>query len=107
MIKYELICKNCEKSFDSWFASSKEYERLKKLKFINCSVCNSLNIQKSIMSPNVLSNQKLEVKKNKKYFEVIDKMKKYQKFIKKNLEYVGENFTYEARSIHYSDKKKT
>ena len=30
MIKYKLNCKNCEISFDSWFASSQEYEKLKK-----------------------------------------------------------------------------
>ena len=29
MIKYQLICKSCDYKFDSWFASSKEYERLK------------------------------------------------------------------------------
>ena len=30
MIKYKLICKNCDLCFDSWFASSDEYEKLKK-----------------------------------------------------------------------------
>ena len=30
MIKYRLICKNCDSKFDSWFASSNEFERLKK-----------------------------------------------------------------------------
>ena len=30
MIKYKLECKNCETTFDSWFASSKEFEKLKK-----------------------------------------------------------------------------
>ena len=30
----------------------------------------------------------------------------YQKFIKNNFNYVGENFAYEARSIHYNNKKK-
>ena len=29
----------------------------------------------------------------------------YQKFIKDNFKYVGENFAYEARSIHYNKKK--
>ena len=29
----------------------------------------------------------------------------YQEFIKKNFNYVGENFAYEARSIHYKNKK--
>ena len=33
-------------------------------------------------------------------------LKEYQKFVKDNFEYVGENFTYEARSIHYSKKKR-
>ena len=32
MIKYRLICKNCDSKFDSWFASSNEFERLKKKK---------------------------------------------------------------------------
>ena len=30
MIKYKLICKKCNLDFDSWFASSKEYDKLKK-----------------------------------------------------------------------------
>ena len=30
MIKYKLSCENCSQDFDSWFASSKEYEKLKK-----------------------------------------------------------------------------
>ena len=33
-------------------------------------------------------------------------MKEYQKFIKQNFEYVGENFSYEARSLHYGKNKK-
>ena len=34
MIKYKLKCKNCEKSFDSWFSSSKEFEKLKAKNFL-------------------------------------------------------------------------
>ena len=33
MIKYRLICKDCETTFDSWFSSSKDYERLKRKNF--------------------------------------------------------------------------
>ena len=29
MIKYKLNCNECDISFDSWFSSSKEYEKLK------------------------------------------------------------------------------
>tara|TARA_Y100000590_G_C15701215_1_gene1006858 strand:- start:631 stop:1059 length:429 start_codon:yes stop_codon:yes gene_type:complete len=109
MIKYKLICKNCEISFDSWFASSKEYEKLKRLKHLNCHNCNSLNVEKTLMSPNILNIKKNNIKilKDKKYIKIKNKLKEYQKFIKKNFEYVGENFAYEARSIHYNNKKKS
>ena len=109
MIKYKLICKNCDYSFDSWFASSKEYEKLKRLKHLNCHSCNSLNVEKTLMSPNILNTKKDKIKilKDKKYIEVKNKLKKYQKFIQNNFEYVGENFAYEARSIHYNNKKKS
>ena len=30
MIKFKLICDDCDISFDSWFSSSMEYEKLKK-----------------------------------------------------------------------------
>ena len=42
MIKYKLLCNDCSQNFDSWFASSKEFEKLKKALFINCPNCNSL-----------------------------------------------------------------
>ena len=107
MIKYNLTCKKCNNLFDSWFPSSKEYEKLKSLKHINCPNCNSLKIEKSLMSPNVLNSkkEKSEIVRNEKYVQVKNKIKEYQKFIKNNLEYVGENFAYEARSIHYNNKK--
>ena len=107
MIKYKLICKNCKNTFDSWFSSSKEYDRLKKKYFLNCLTCNSLNIEKTLMSPSVLltkndSKTNNDIQRYKKTKEVI---LEHQKFVKKNFDYVGENFAYEARSIHYQNKK--
>ena len=106
MIKYKLICENCRLSFDSWFASSKEYEKLKKRKLLDCSNCNSRNIKKTLMAPKVL-NRNIERSHNqiKKFKKINNKIKEYQNFIKKNFEYVGNNFTYEARSIYYDNKK--
>ena len=107
MILYKLICKDCEISFDSWFSSSREYDKLKKRKILNCHACDSLNVQKTLMSPSIFrsknnvknDNQELKNKKLKKTIS------EYQNFIKKNFDYVGENFSYEARSIHYKNKK--
>ncbi|MDC3369445.1 DUF1178 family protein [Candidatus Pelagibacter ubique] len=109
MIKYKLICKDCETTFDSWFSSSKEYEKLKKKKFLNCHFCNSLNVGKGLMSPNVSTSKNILKdidSSSEKHKEIKKTIYKYQEFIKKNFEYVGENFAYEARSLHYNDKKK-
>ena len=108
MIKYKLKCKKCSLLFDSWFASSEEYEKLKKRKYLNCHKCGSIKIEKTLMAPKLINKswKKNIFTKDNKYSKINEKIKEYQKFIKKNFEYVGENFAYEARSIHYKNKKK-
>ena len=106
MIKYCLKCKNCSLEFESWFSSSKEFDRLKKLKYLKCQNCNSIKIDKSLMSPNLKNTKKKIIEQNEyKIKEVKKKLKNYQKFVKENFKFVGDNFAYEARSIHYNKKK--
>ena len=59
MIKYKLICKNCDFSFDSWFASSKEYEKLKSKNFLNCHKCNSQKVEKTLMAPKLINRDSI------------------------------------------------
>ena len=108
MIKYKLICKNCDLSFDSWFASSTEYEKLREKNFLSCHKCNSKKVEKTLMSPQLINISEIESskKEDQKINQINKKIKEYQKFIKKNFDYVGENFAYEARSIHYNNKKR-
>ena len=107
MIKYKLRCKDCEINFDSWFASSKEYEKLKKNNFLVCHICNSTKVKKTLMAPQLIS--KKDKSKNNlnlaKYQNIKSILRNYQKFIKNNFKYVGENFAYEARLAHYNEKK--
>mgnify|MGYP000436067145 CR=1 FL=1 len=108
MIKYNLLCKNCDMSYDSWFASSKEFDKLKKKKLINCHGCGSLKVEKNLMAPKLISKSfpdKNDKKDLLKFQKIKKKINEYQKFIKSNFDYVGENFAYEARSIHYNEKK--
>ena len=109
MIKYNLLCKKCELTFDSWFASSKEYDKLKNKKLINCHSCGSVRVEKNLMAPKMIIKD-ISLKNEKKDLVKYQKIKKtineYQKFIKNNFDYVGKNFAYEARSIHYNNKKK-
>ena len=107
MIKYKLICKSCELSFDSWFASSSEYEKLKKGNYLICHNCNSKKIEKTLMAPKIINKfkDKTSKQKNLNFQEINKKLKEYKKFIEKNFVNVGKNFTYEARMIHYNKKK--
>jgi hypothetical protein len=109
MIKYKLACNDCEITFDSWFGSSEEFEKLKKKKLLVCHICNSIKVDKTLMAPRVVNNKK-DLKNSlqiSKYENVKKTIKSYQKFIKDNFKYVGESFAYEARSIHYDQKKKS
>ena len=109
MIKYNLLCKKCELTFDSWFASSKEYDKLKRKNLINCHFCESIKVEKNLMAPKLISknlSHKTEKKNLIRYQKMEKTIREYQKFIKNNFDYVGENFAYEARSIHYNNKKK-
>ena len=60
------------------------------------------------MAPGLIGKHldKNKKKELKKISDIKDKLREYQNFIKKNFKYVGENFAYEARSIHYNKKKK-
>ena len=76
MIKYKLICRKCSYTFSSWFASSNEYEKLKKLKYIDCTNCNSQNVEKDLMSPNIVNSKrnKYEKIRNQKYNKIQKKL---------------------------------
>tara|TARA_A100000164_G_scaffold128302_1_gene113774 strand:+ start:1403 stop:1831 length:429 start_codon:yes stop_codon:yes gene_type:complete len=108
MIKYSLVCKDCDLTFESWFANSKEYEKLKKKNYLNCHNCNSLNVEKNLMAPSLIKRKSNNIDGNqlKKYNKIKKTIIEYQKFIKNNFEYVGQNFAYKARSIYYDSKKK-
>lgn len=102
MIKYKLNCKKCKNVFDSWFSSSNEFDKLKKKSLITCHLCNSNNVDKTLMTPNVFhKTRESDVIKAK---AVKKKLKEFKNFIKKNFEYVGDNFAYKARTIHYEKK---
>ena len=63
MIKYNLQCKN-KHEFESWFSNSKEFEKLRSKKMIECIYCKSKEVEKSIMSPIVLNKEEKQKKKS-------------------------------------------
>ena len=103
MIKYNLICE-CGETFESWFSSSSEFDSLCRKKFIKCIYCESSLIKKSVMAPNLPSKSNKILNKNKLEKNIKKRLLDFRKYIEKNCRNVGENFSREARSIHY-DKK--
>ena len=103
MIKYNLICQ-CGNTFESWFSSSSEFDLLCKKKLMKCIYCESSAVNKTVMAPNLSSKSNKVFKKTKLEKKIKKQLLDFRKYIEKNCKNVGENFTREARSIHY-DKK--
>ena len=103
MIKYNLICK-CGETFESWFISSSEFDSLRKKELIRCIYCESSRVKKSVMAPNLPSKSNKMSKKNILEKNVKKQLLDFRKYIEKNCKNVGENFSREARSIHYEKK---
>ena len=106
MIKYKLNCKN-NHEFESWFATSSEFEKLKKKNLLECIYCDSKKIDKSIMSPMIKYPKKTKEGRGIK-FETLKQDKKkllqIRKYIENNFEYVGKNFSKKVREIYYDNK---
>ena len=108
MIEYNLICDN-EHEFESWFSDSLEFEKLKNKKLLECIYCSSKRIEKSIMSPMILNSNNLELPNNKferEFLKEKKRLKQIRKYIEKNYEYVGKNFSKKVREIYYDKKSK-
>tara|TARA_Y100001936_G_scaffold242424_1_gene279666 strand:- start:292 stop:705 length:414 start_codon:yes stop_codon:yes gene_type:complete len=101
MIIFNLKCFNCDFNFEGWFENSKEYLKQNKKNLINCPSCESTNIDKGLMAPNL--NKKSNSKKKNIKKSLASNMSKLKKIIEKNFDYVGENFTEEAKKIKYGE----
>ena len=108
MIKYNLKCHN-DHEFESWFSNSEEFDKLIKKGLLECIYCNSKKINKSIMAP-MISN----TKNNNNFIEINykdlnnekNKLLDIRKYIEKNFDYVGKDFTKKVREIYYDKKSK-
>ena len=106
MIKYNLKCNN-NHEFESWFSDSKEFEKLKDRKLLECIYCSSTKISKSIMSPMITG-----IKNKKNLDKILQKEKQtlleIRKYVEKNFDYVGKDFSKKVRDIYYDrNSKKT
>ena len=108
MIKYNLKCEN-EHEFESWFSNSDEFEKLNLKGLLECIYCPSKKIKKSIMAPMVSFSKKDEVQIetiNKKLKDEKNKLMNLRRYIEKNFEFVGADFSKKVREVYYDKKNK-
>ena len=103
MIVFNLLCKKCNFEFEGWFDHTNDFNNQNKKKIINCPSCNSHLIKKALMAPNLTSksNSKKILKEKQ---TIANKIANFKKIIEKNFDYVGDNFTEEAKKIKYGEK---
>ena len=101
MIVFNLICDDCEYQFEGWFDNAADFKSQKRRKFINCPNCERNNIKKALVAPNVAKKSNSKVLKTKK--TLASNIKKIKKIVEENFDYVGEQFTDEAKKIKYGE----
>ena len=108
MIKYILRCHK-DHEFESWFSNSGEFDKLNNKRLLECIYCNSKEINKTIMAP-MISNFKNKNEdsgtKNNNLKNEKNKLLQLRKFISKNFDYVGKDFSKRVREIYYDKKTK-
>ena len=108
MIKYNLKCHN-NHEFESWFSNSGEFDKLNNKRLLECIYCSSKKINKSIMAPMISNlknkNEQIELVNNDLKNEK-NKLLQLRKYIEKNFDYVGKDFSKKVREVFYDKKKK-
>lgn len=106
MIKFTLKCEN-DHSFESWFGSSADFEKVHSAGMVGCTVCGSTSVQKTLMAPPVRTARKAAKVPDlrKAETEAEKAIEKMRKDVEKNSEYVGLNFAAEARAMHDGEKE--
>ncbi len=103
MIVFSLNCSDCDFSFEGWFENTKDYNKQTRKGLLTCPSCNSTQIKKGLMSPNVSKKSNAKISKTNK--SIASNVKKLKKIIEKEFDYVGDKFTEEAKKIKYGEVK--
>lgn len=101
MIRYALKCDR-EHGFESWFQSAEAFERVVAAGMVACPDCGSTSVVKALMAPEVRHSRKAE--QARPLSTPLDDRERaiaeLRRRIEEGSEYVGLNFSAEARAIH-------
>ncbi|MHA6263681.1 DUF1178 family protein [Arenibacterium sp. CAU 1754] len=105
MIQYSLKCAEGH-TFDSWFQSADAFDRLAASGMVVCAVCGGDKVEKAIMTPRVRAARDATPSKSDAgalsapASPAEQALVEFRRKIEKNADYVGSNFSKEARAMH-------
>jgi hypothetical protein len=104
VIRYRLQCANAHE-LEAWFASSVSYDAQSAAGQICCPECNSSEVGKSIMAPNVASRTRgdVSVPEEEAPARYRNLVRAVRQVLEAGSEDVGDRFPEEARKIHYKE----
>ena len=101
MIRYALICGDCEHAFEAWFASSSAFDLLAGKRLVTCPDCAGATVSKQIMAPSVKSPRKAARSDAERMAEEF--AARARDHVAKNFDYVGDDFANQARAMFYGE----
>jgi len=105
VIRFSLHCDK-EHEFEGWFSSSKDFDGQSERGLVECPICGSREIGKSLMAPAVAVSKDAPARPlamDPERREMMRKLRDMVQVVKQNSEEVGERFADEARKIHHGE----
>ncbi len=104
MMVLDLKCTH-EHHFEGWFANTEAFYRQKASGEIRCPICEDNEIVQ-VLSPVAIRKHDRISPQEENGSPELEKVKAFYKYIEKNFEEVGSEFTKEALKIHYGAGEK-
>jgi hypothetical protein len=105
VIRFSLHCDKAHE-FEGWFRDNADYDAQAKRGLVECPVCGSSKVAKSLMAPAVSTGRKQEKMALMAHAEQRQMMKQLKALtdkMRENSDYVGDKFAEEARKIHFGE----
>ncbi len=105
MIRFSLHCDQAHE-FEGWFRDNADYDTQSKRGFVECPVCGSHKVSKSLMAPAVSTGRKKEkmaLAASAEQKKLMEALKEMSRQVRENAENVGDKFAEEARKIHFGE----
>ncbi len=101
MIRYALVCGDCDHRFEAWFSSADAFDRQAAQRLVDCPACAGTRVTKAIMAP-AIGGKAAAMDKAAAAYALLRAMTAK---VKATAEPVGERFPEEARRIHYGESE--